>query len=77
MTGLEALERMKQPQMLADMDWDYRISVIENELNALDKIVNVLNNYINLIINENKRLSNEQQKHFAIKLQKLLEDLSL
>lgn len=36
--GLEALERFKQTQMLADLDWNNRIEIIEKELKALDFI---------------------------------------
>ena len=39
--GLEALERFKQPQMICDLDWDNRVSIIEKELKALEIIKNI------------------------------------
>ena len=38
--GLDALERFKQPQMLADIDWNNRVAIIEKELKALEIIKN-------------------------------------
>lgn len=40
MTAKEALERFKQPIMLADMDWNKRVQTIETALNRLEEIEN-------------------------------------
>lgn len=66
--GLEALERFKQPQMLADIDWNNRVSIIEKELKRLEELEKAFKALSKDDEKAKKLLSKEIEKNRALEI---------